>query len=422
MRTMRITITLCLALAMCAAALAQPAAQPAAGEFALGQSERIVVVGDSITAAGGYVLYIEGYLVTRFPERHFDVLNVGRSSETVSNLSEVDHPGRRPCLFARFDNDVAAYCPTVVVSCYGINDGIYHPFSQERLKAYQDGIGTLISKVRGGLKARLLILTPPDYESRNAGQPDVRAEETYGYKRPFADYDQVMEKYAAWLMTLKEPGVTVGDLHTLMAEFLKARRKDDPGFRMTRDGIHPSSTGHLLMAMATLDAWHAPALVDEASIDAAGKKASAGQVKDLQVQDGAVRFSWTSKVPMPVDGSWDAKSLAIAKLADTLNRYRLKVAGLTGARYALFADDAEAGQFTAQELAAGVDLTALPKFPTTARSPQILSLIRDRRKAGYATFRKGYSGGPDTRRAALDEQLKTLCQPATMAIRIAPAQ
>jgi len=127
-------------------------------------------------------------------------------------------------------------------------------------------------------------------------------------------------------------------------------------------------------------------------------------------------------VPMPVDGSWDAKSLAATRFTETLNRHRLTVAGLSGARYALFADDVEAGQFTGQELAAGVDLTALPKFPTTARSPQILPLIRDRRKAGYAVFRKNYSGGPDARRAALDEQLKALCKPATMTIRIAPAQ
>ena len=88
----------------------------------------------------------------------------------------------------------------------------------------------------------------------------------------------------------------------------------------------------------------------------------------------------------------------------------------------MFADDAEAGRFSGQELAAGIDLTALPKFPTTARSQQIFPLIRDRRKAGYAVFRKGYSGGPDARRAALDEQLKTLYKPATLAIRIAPAQ
>jgi len=417
---MRISRIIWVLLLMGAPVLAQPAPQPSAGGFALGERETIVFVGDSITAAGQYVMYIESYLVTRFPQRTFHAINSGRGSETLSNLSEVDHPGRRPCLFARFDADVADFTPTVVVSCYGINDGIYHPFSEERFKNFQEGVGRLILKVRRDLKARLLILTPPVYDSRNAGQPDVRPEETYGYKRPFADYDQVMEKYAAWLMTLKEEGVTVGDLHAPMARHLKTRRQETPAFRMSGDGIHPSSTGHLLMAMAALKAWHAPALVDEACIDAAGGRAAAGEVKDLQIQDGAVRFSWTSRVPMPVDASWDAASLALERFTDTLNRHRLTVAGLTGDRYTLFADEVEVGRFSRQELAAGIDLTALEKFPTTARSQKILPLLRELRRLGYAVFRRNYSGDADPRRAELDQQLQALCKPVSMTIRIAP--
>jgi lysophospholipase L1-like esterase len=400
--------------------LVQAAPQPSAGGFALGERETIVVVGDSITAAGQYVMYIESYLVTRFPQRTIHVINSGRGSETLSNLSELDHPGRRPCLFARFDADVADFTPTVVVSCYGINDGIYHPFSEDRFKNFQEGVGRLILKVRRDRKARLLILTPPVYDSPSAGRPDVRPEATYGYKRPFADYDQVMEKYAEWLMTLKEDGVTVSDLHAPMALHIKTRRLETPAFRMSGDGIHPSSTGHLLMAMAALKAWQAPALVDEACIDAAGGQATAGEVKDLQIQDGAVRFSWTSRVPMPVDASWDAASLALEQFTDTLNRHRLTVAGLTGARYTLFADDVEVGRFSRQELAAGIDLTALEKFPTTARSQKILPLLRERRRLGYAVFRKNYSGDADPRRAELDRQLQALCTPVSMTIRIAP--
>ena len=419
---MRIARMIWALLLMGAPVLAQPAPQPSAGGFALGERETIVFVGDSITAAGQYVMYIESYLATRFPQRTIHVINSGRSSETLSNLSEVDHPGRRPCLFARFDADVADFEPTVVVSCYGINDGIYHPFSEERFKNYQEGVGRLILKVRRDLKARLLILTPPVYDSPGAGQPDVRPEATYGYKRPFADYDRVMEKYAAWLMTLKEEGVTVADLHAPMALHLKTRRLETPAFRMSGDGIHPSSMGHLLMAMAALKAWHAPALVDEVSIDAAGGQATAGEVKDLKIQDGAVRFSWTSRVPMPMDASWDAASLALERFTDTLNRHRLTVAGLTGDRYTLFADDVEVGRFSRQELAAGIDLTALEKFPTTARSQQILPLLRELRRCGYAVFRKNYSGdGTPTRRAELDKQLQALSRPVNMTIRIAPA-
>src|SRR5215469_8339181 len=49
---------------------------------------RIVFLGDSITFAGGYADNVEAYYVTRFPDQHFEFINLGLSSETVSGLSE----------------------------------------------------------------------------------------------------------------------------------------------------------------------------------------------------------------------------------------------------------------------------------------------------------------------------------------------
>ncbi|HEY2084126.1 MAG TPA: lipolytic enzyme, partial [Verrucomicrobiae bacterium] len=37
---------------------------------------RIVFLGDSITYAGGYVADVEAYYISRFPERHFEFINV----------------------------------------------------------------------------------------------------------------------------------------------------------------------------------------------------------------------------------------------------------------------------------------------------------------------------------------------------------
>src|SRR5579864_7103756 len=52
---------------------------------------RIIFLGDSITYAGGYVDDVEAYYVTRFPDRRFEFINMGLSSETVSGLSEPGH-------------------------------------------------------------------------------------------------------------------------------------------------------------------------------------------------------------------------------------------------------------------------------------------------------------------------------------------
>jgi hypothetical protein len=37
--------------------------------------------------------------------------------------------------------------PEVVVACYGMNDGIYWPQSEQRMEAYRQGIGRLIVTV-----------------------------------------------------------------------------------------------------------------------------------------------------------------------------------------------------------------------------------------------------------------------------------
>lgn len=418
-----------------------------ASRFALGQEETIIFVGDSITQGpieerdgklftrnGFYVLYVENYLVTRFPDRKFRIVNSGRSSETLSGLSEAHHPGPRPCLFDRFAKDVADFAPTRVVSCYGINDGIYHPCSEGRFAKYQDGVKRLTKLVREDLQAQLLLMTPPLYDSKNPGQPDARPDETYGYKQPFADYDQVMTKYSAWLMTQAKEGVAVADVHSRMVANQKARRLETPGLRLSADGIHPTETGHVIMAMAVLQAWNAPAIVDEVHLDANTKNAVAGTVKDVIVRDGEVAFHWKSKLPMPLNhnrkdsgqrGWWDPKSLAIEKFSESLNRHTLKATGLVSERYQLLANDTEIGVFSRNELEAGLDLTKLDAFPTTARSDQVRELVMRRRKLGFDDLRKTLPKNLDPkreetrkRRMELDQQLHDLCQPMELRIRL----
>lgn len=375
------------------------------GGLKLKERETIVFAGDSITAAGLYVDYIEGYLLTRHPERDYRIIDSGRSSENLSGLCEADHPNnRRPCLFERFTPAVTEFAPTLVVACYGMNDGIYHPFSPERFEKYQAGVRRLIGLVQKETGARLLLLTPPVYDSKNPGQPDARPEASYGYKKPFADYDQVLARYAGWLKEQRVEGVVVADLHARMQDYLARMRQGEPGFIMSHDGIHPGPDGHLVMAMAVLKAWGEPARVDAKEIDAA--------------KGDALAFTWKSKIPMPGDAKWTSRTLAVTGFIKELNEYRLRAKGLKPGRYALLADGVEAGRFTAAELGEGVDLTALEQFPTTARSRQILPLLTARRKLGYEVYRKGAEAKSDAKRAELDQKIRELCQPLEMKIEL----
>lgn len=223
----------------------------AAGTEAPLAGRRVLWLGDSITQAGDYVTFTEYYLARAFPRDRFDIISIGRSSETLSGLSEKVHPGPRPCLFDRLPRALELVKPTLVVACYGMNDGIYHPASAERMQAFQTGVRRLIAACHK-VGAQVVLLTPPPFDSGpvktkvSADAPD------FGYRTPFEGYDKVLADFARWELSLPAADAQVIDLHGPMEAYIADRRQRDPSFGFTRDGIHPDTAGHLLMAQIIL--------------------------------------------------------------------------------------------------------------------------------------------------------------------------
>ena len=218
--------------------------------FLIESGERVLILGDSITHDGTYVSIFEAYLYARFPRQRFDVIGVGLSSETASGLSETTHPFPRPDVHTRLDSALAKTSPQVVIACYGMNDGIYHPQSPEHMAAYQRGIIQLIDKSQAAGARLVVVLTPPPFDPTGkelapAGQPD------YGYERPYEEYDDVLADYARWIVTIERDGVVTGDVHTALTEHLATERRSDPGYKVSGDGVHPNGRGHMIIA-ATL--------------------------------------------------------------------------------------------------------------------------------------------------------------------------
>jgi lysophospholipase L1-like esterase len=216
---------------------------------------RVLWLGDSITQNGRYVSYIEYYLAKNFPTRDFDFISLGLASETVSGLSEKNHPFPRPCVFDRLQAALSATGPATVVACYGMNDGIYHPKNDERMQAFQEGVRRLGNAVQA-VEAEFVLLTPPPFDAQPIPKK-VRSEmaDDFGSSAPFAGYDAVLSDYANWerTLTVNEARVVV-DLHASLTTALAARRQKDATFAFAKDGIHPSPLGHLLMAHTFLRA------------------------------------------------------------------------------------------------------------------------------------------------------------------------
>jgi len=209
---------------------------------------RTLVLGDSITQDGRYVTFLEYYLHRLAPGSKADLISIGLSSETVSGLSEPGHPFPRPNALDRLSQALKSVKPQIVLACYGMNDGIYHPPSPERLAAYNAGLETLSQQVRAA-GASLVLITPPVFDPGPIAQRLAPADaKVFGYQATYARYDDVLAEFAASALSRRQEGIAVIDLHRAMAAELVARRTAEPTFTFSPDGIHPGELGHLLIA------------------------------------------------------------------------------------------------------------------------------------------------------------------------------
>jgi lysophospholipase L1-like esterase len=207
--------------------------------------KRIIFLGNSITWQANYVNDVIAYLTVRYPNRHFEFINVGLPSETVSGLSEPGHAGGafpRPDLHERLQRVLDQSKPDLVFACYGMNDGIYMPFDEDRFQKFKDGILWLHNEVvKSG--ADIIHITPPFFDELRGGDPG---------------YAAVLDRYAKWLLGLRHSaGYKVIDVHFPMKKYLDAHRRVDAkfnldGFALTTDGVHPGELGHWIMAREIL--------------------------------------------------------------------------------------------------------------------------------------------------------------------------
>jgi lysophospholipase L1-like esterase len=211
---------------------------------------RVLVMGDSITQDGKYVSFLEYYLHRLSPGASPDLISIGLGSETVSGLSEPGHPFPRPNALDRLGAALKAVKPQVVMACYGMNDGIYHPPAPERLAAFEAGLDRLIREVRA-TGADLVLVTSPVFDPVPIPQR-LAAEDAkeHGYRAVYPKYNDVLAELAAAGRARRGPGVRVIDLHTRMAEALAESRRTSgrAAFTFAPDGVHPNEAGHLLMA------------------------------------------------------------------------------------------------------------------------------------------------------------------------------
>ena len=350
---------------------------PAQSSFYLKDGDRVVFYGDSITDQRLYTTFVESFVLTRFPQMKVDFIHSGWGGDRVTG-------GGGGPVELRLGRDVVAYRPTVVTIMLGMNDGRYRAFDQQIFDAYSTGYEKIVRMLRTALPSvRMTLIQPSPYD-------DVTREPGFegGYNAVLVRYGQFVKELA------RRESLDAADLNTPVTAALEKARAADSTLaqRIVPDRVHPAAPGHLLMAGALLKAWNAPALVSSVAIDAAAPRvvqAENSTVTDLQA---AGSISWTqadSSLPMPLDMKDPVWALALrsSDFVDTLNRQMLMVTGLKEAEYALLVDGEEAGIFSKDALAQGINLAALPN-PMTGQAAAVHALTLKHNNIHFARWRQ----------------------------------
>ena len=210
-----------------------PAPSDTPKQLQLKPGDQIVAIGDSITAAGGYLRDIDTVLASQYADLKLPkVINKGISGQKAEDL------------VGRFDADVIKLKPAYVTISIGIND-VWHrvgsPHDAKILAAYKKNVATMVDHAQqAGIK--VILLTP------TLILEDPKSE---GNKR-LVQYVEAEKQVAAELKC------QVVDLHGLFLAALKQKPAGEKGNWLTGDGVHMKPLGDAIMATGVLRALGVP--------------------------------------------------------------------------------------------------------------------------------------------------------------------
>ena len=197
---------------------------------------RVVTFGDSTTAQRGPVEVYTTQLQEKFPSAEF--LNKGMGGNTTTMAAE------------RFQADVLASQPGVVIIQFGINDAAVDvwktpPATESRvsLDAYGNNLRSFVTQLRK-IGAGAILMTPNQVRWSPAmiekyGRPPYDPEDPQGFTSILGTYAERMRQVA------KELDVPLVDIYAL---YDAKELKTSPCLELLSDGMHPSRGGHALVA------------------------------------------------------------------------------------------------------------------------------------------------------------------------------
>jgi lysophospholipase L1-like esterase len=324
-------------------------------KFYLLPKDTVIFYGDSITDQRLYTMLAELYSLTRYPKLDVRFVDSGWGGDRVTG-------GGGGPIDLRLERDVLTYHPTVMTIMLGMNDGKYVNHTPADDDVYFSGYRHIIDTVRHAIPAlRITAIEPSPFDDVTRPitlQPD--------------GYNAVLVKYGEWLRHYaSDAHLDVADLNTGVVAMLRKANTSDPALaqKILPDRVHPSLSGHLVMAEQLLKAWGARPIVSSVTIEAkSGKVAESDYTAISDVHIGAP-LSWKEAdealplpfAPMLAMDRDHTLALAIrsSDVTEALNQQMVRVSGLASGRYVLTIDGTPVGTWSETELAQGVNLAIL---------------------------------------------------------------
>jgi lysophospholipase L1-like esterase len=340
--------------------------------------ERVTFVGNSITEAGYYESYIWLYYMLHFPARKITVYNCGIGGDRAQNI------------LGRIDKDVFAKKPTTICVTFGMNDSGYFEYlsgngdstGQQRAKESKRFFDTIEQKLKAYTPAKKIMITSSLYD-----------ETMKNPKNYFPKKSLCMNTIAAFQEKAAQNNHWgfVDFLHPMTEITLREQRKDSAFTLTSSDRIHPGNAGHFVMAWLFLKQQGlAGKPVAEIAIDATAKKIRRQencQLSALSVTPGKIQFDYlANSLPFPQDTvsrMWEnpqrmADALKVIPFTEEMNREMLTVHGLAAGDYSVMIDGKPIGNWSGEQLGAGINLALVKTTPQYDQAMTVLLLNEER--------------------------------------------
>jgi len=202
-------------------------ASVAAADEPLKKGDKIVFLGDSITAGGvgknGYVTLIKAVLAEKHKDLNIEIVGAGISGNKVPDLQR------------RLEKDVLSKKPTIVVIYIGIND-VWHgesdPARGTPKDKFEAGLKDIIGKIQAG-GARVVLCTPTVIGEKKSNKLDKMLDE----------YSEISRGVA------KDTKSVPCDLRKAFLDHLAKNNADDKDKGvLTSDRVHLNEAGNKLVA------------------------------------------------------------------------------------------------------------------------------------------------------------------------------